>query len=105
MPLHEATHVLRLAVAVLEQEPSARSQVVRGASDQGPDRTQSVATRSQRGLRLVAQREQVRIVLGDVRRVAHDEVEATVADGLPPVASQPLDGEPKALAVCARDGE
>ena len=63
-------HRFGLVVAMFQQQPAAGMQVRRGAGDDRAQRRQAVAAGRQRQPRLVAQRRQVRVVGGDVGRVA-----------------------------------
>src|SRR5690606_37805939 len=64
-----------LVVAMFQQQPAARRQVSRGGADDGPQVVQAVGTGGQGLAGLVSQGGHVRVVLGDVGGVAHDEVE------------------------------
>ena len=74
----ERTHRLRLLKTMLQQQPASGVQVLRGAGDDAADRVQAIGAAGQ-GLRgFMAQRVQMRVTFGHVRRVGDDGVEAAL---------------------------
>ena len=98
-------HRIGLVVAVFEHDPAAWRQVVRRAGHHRAQCREAVAAGREGLQRLVAQRGQVGIGAGDVGRVRDDGVKAPAAEGRPPVAFEPLDGQPQRLGIRACHGE
>jgi len=99
-----------LVVAVLEEEPAARLQVIGRARDDGANGSQAVgaAVRERApGLEAQVAAPEVRIPGGHVRRIGNDHVEGAAAQRLVPGAREEFDalGAEVALRIGARHGE
>ena len=87
---------------MLQQEPPTRYQVGgRGAYD-FPDGVEAIASSDERVLRLVAQRFQVRVPGGDVRRVRDNQVKTLAGQRLEPPTVAEFDREVVARCVALR---
>jgi len=73
---------------MFEKQPSARRQMVRGLVDDLAQVIQAIGAGRQGGFRLEAQGRHVRVALGDVGRVADEEVKALARHRGEPRAQQ-----------------
>ena len=64
---------------MLQQQPAAGVQVLRGAGDDAADRVQAIGAAAQGQRGFMAQGVQMRVALGHVRRVGDDGVEKTLS--------------------------
>ena len=73
--LQELQNGLALVVVVLQQQPATGLEVARGVLDEVAQVIQPVRAGDQGFARLMAQGRQMRVIAGDVGRVAHDDVD------------------------------
>src|SRR5450631_817877 len=101
-----ACNIVRLSVAVLEQQPTAWDQVLRGAVDDALEGFESRRTAGQRECRLGGEVLEGGIVRCYVGRVRDDHIEPSVAHGLEPGTGMPADLHQSQLTrVRHRDGQ
>src|ERR1700722_2310520 len=86
-----ARTIARLRVAMLEQQPTARVQVLHGPADDAVEGFQSRRTAGERDCRLGREALQGRIMRCHIRRVRNDHVEPSVGHGVEPGAGMPAD--------------
>ena len=88
--VEQITHGRALIVAVFQQQPATRLQMRRRLGDDQTQVVQTVRARGQRtaGLEAHITLNQMRIAVGNVRRVAQDQIETLTFHGAEPVALQ-----------------
>jgi len=94
---------------VLEQQPAAGPQVLRCAARDAAQARKRVGSGCEREARLVRERGLIerRVVTGNVRRIAQDEIEALLCERLEPAALAKVDAgerELRRVGACDRKG-
>src|SRR5690606_25070416 len=96
-----------LLPAMLEQQPAARREMIRGLGDDAADIVQTILTADQRTGRLEAHiaKRQMRIVCGDVGGIGDDHVKTLPVEGAEPVTLQKMCmGQPESLTIAPGQG-
>src|SRR5262245_22432408 len=107
LPLQQLAAAHRLVMAVLQEEPAAALEMRARLPDEAAEAIQSIGAPYEGRARLEADitATQMRVVLGDVRGIGYDQIEAAAGERPQPVAFDEFDARAVARRIVARDGE